>query len=285
VSFICKAAGAGQFAQISAAGDLSSAGHVNFDLLAGTITQATTFTGFIKSLGNGWFQVSALVPATATGSGTIRLAIVETGTSARIAATTGAGRALAVWAAQCDTGSFPTSFALPPFNTAGPVTRQPDVATAPWASVAPGGKCTVLLAGKISGVGDPFPHYMAISDGSASNRITLYSNTGSLGVNRAVVSGGVTQLDQLTGASVVVADGFRVGLTWTGNRIAVSVNGGDPLWNSIGTPPVNLSQFHIFNRGGLDRPQSGRVTVCRVLPYALSDAALQAAVNALPVPV
>jgi hypothetical protein len=102
IQFIGSAAGFGTF-------------YINYDIVNGVETafsQGTTvgtITRSIESVGNGWFRVSASVPAQATGSYRITLDIIPASNSVRGVAWTSDGvSSVLYWGAQLETGALTT---------------------------------------------------------------------------------------------------------------------------------------------------------------------------------
>lgn len=90
-----------------------TAQYVNFDMVNSAVSYMTgVMDAKIKNMGNGIYLLSMVLPATASGNFSFgSLAVVQSGTAARLAAySASGGEFVTVYGVSCEAGYFPTSF-------------------------------------------------------------------------------------------------------------------------------------------------------------------------------
>ena len=186
---------------------------------------------------------------------------------------------------QLEQGAFASSAILPPVGTPGASTRGADLVSASLASLGIGGNgaCTVLWSGMIpqaapSGADQTI---IQIDDGTPNNRYLLRNNGGGSNVAVFRVTGGTGTGAAVAGA-LTAGTPFRVGVAIDGaGRVAASMNGGAAV-NHTGGPTSGLTTLRLGAETSGALAMFGETLAARVLPYALSDSDLAAAVAALP---
>ena len=164
--------------------NLSTSGFVNFNLDAGTVS-ATTATGSITDVGNGWYRCTAVFVAAAITSA--RVGLVSSLASVR-GETNSISNGVYLFGAQLETGAFATSY-IPTTTTA--LTRNADVATmtgtnfSDWFNASEG----TLLGFGATGTGSAgAPTFLSLDDGTTNNRFILRRRLNDTQVNLRVVS-------------------------------------------------------------------------------------------------
>jgi len=185
---------------------------------------------------------------------------------------------------QLEQASFASTPVLPPAAAPAASTRGADLVTAPLPGlgIGGGGACTLLWSGLLAQAAPAgaAQTILTLDDGTAGNRFALVNAAGgaSLVAERAL-AGAVasTTLGTHTPGALV-----RLGLAVDGaGRLAASLNGG-PAMAVTGGPSAGLTTLRLGNAASGAAAMFGETALLRVLPQALSDAALAAAVAALP---
>ena len=186
---------------------------------------------------------------------------------------------LAVGLPQAELAAFASSRIRPPVGTIAASTRAFDSLSAPWSSVSRGGEATLLFSGVVptaqTGARTLLAAYL-----SSVERVALRLNGGNLGIgvftggSPSSVSGALTGV---TGTATI-----RAGMTIRPGRAAAFAAGGALI--STTTVPPTISTFQVGAREAGNGALFGEAITVRVLPRAVSDAELQALVDALPAP-
>ncbi|HEV7267922.1 MAG TPA: hypothetical protein VGN83_23920 [Falsiroseomonas sp.] len=188
---------------------------------------------------------------------------------------------LLVWGASSEAGAtFPSSLILPPAGSPQASTRGADLLSAALAALGIGanGACTILWSGL-------FPQQtigytaviLQVDVGSNATRWYLDSRAGDAMPRLVNSAGGLSNLSIPT-AGVP----FRLGLALDGTgRGAASMNG-DAALVQTGGPASGLTTLRLGSSATAASNLFAETTVLQVLPFALGDAALAAAVAALP---
>ena len=123
---------------------------------------------------------------------------------------------------------------------------------------------------------------LQIDDGTDTNRVLIRNDFGANnlgGVWFTSAGSGVTGF----AGTFVAGTPFRIGATIDGSgRIAVSFNGNAPV-AATGGPVSGLTRLRLGNTSSGGTSMFGEVGHVRVLPYAVSDASLQALLSGVPV--
>jgi hypothetical protein len=177
-----------------------------FNLQTGTITSTSSGTASIEDYGNGWYRCIV--------SGTAITSTIEVGIEG-----IAVGAYTYAWGAQLESGSYPTSY-IPTYGTS--QTRSADSCLATGVSDLIGQTEGTLFVEYNSNVTEDDSFFIVADDGTANNRIVLYSNTPN---NLALVinNGGVLQV---VIANITLATGtnkFAVG--YANNDVVLYLNG------------------------------------------------------------
>lgn len=222
----------------------------------GSIALSGASTGTINGSGASTRTISTFTPT----AGTLTLTVSGTVTNA-----------------QLEVGAFESSFVR---SDSGQATRGMDFVSASLSSLNIGGNgaCTVLWSGRFNAL--PNATLIQADDGTNNNRNLLdVLSTGVVRVGRANAAATAFA----TAASGVTAGAdYRIGLTADGaGRVAASVDGAAVV-SVTGAATSGLTTLRLGNNAPGGTPMFGETAQFRMLPYALSDADLQAAVAALP---
>ncbi len=183
---------------------------------------------------------------------------------------------------QIEQAGFGSAPILPMAGTPAASTRGADVVEAMLSGMGIAGACTVLWSGMLpqsppAGLDQTL---LTLSDGTDSNRIRLRNTSGGGSIVGGRVTGG-SSADAAASGSMTPGTPFRAGLTHNGaGRAAFSVNGAAA--QAVTGAPTALTRLHLGNNAAGTAPMFGETLLLRVLPQGLSDAALAAAVAALP---
>ena len=187
---------------------------------------------------------------------------------------------------QREHAAFASSPILPAVGTPAASTRGADLVSATLASLGIGdnGACTVLGTIMIpqNAPATASQILFQIDDGSESNRYQVRNSAGGAFVLASRTIGGASS--DASGFAVTAGTVFRFGASIDGDgRIAASVSGAAAL-AVAGGATSGLATLRIGSNASGVANLHGEVGSLRVLPYALSDAALAARVAALPLP-
>lgn len=248
-------------------------------LVDGSITTAAattgTFTGAsatVATFKDGWYRVT--LTCTTTGATAFRLRV-----SARDSvATTGDGTSgIYIWGAQLETGAFATSY-IPTTTTA--LTRSSDFASitganfSSWYNQSEG---TFVSQATFNGNTAVFQRYaIAVSDGTASNRITSTIASGS--ATRCLINaGGVLQADIYNTVTSTFNTPIKTALAYKANDVAISCNAGTVQTdNTVTIPTVNAAYIGGAENGAAGVQLNGTVAKIYYYPQRLTNAELQA---------
>ncbi|MGG5812188.1 hypothetical protein [Falsiroseomonas sp. CW058] len=173
---------------------------------------------------------------------------------------------------------------LPAPGSVATSTRGAEIVTAPFATLFPSGRGTVLCRGLLRGLGGggvSYPWLLQIDDGGNVNRVAVLGTE--FGYLRMVrTSAGASVQVDATGNPIAPGTPFSFGLAFEANgRLALSVNGGVPQVLS-GAPMASLTTLRLGNSPGLTTPAFAEISTLQVRPVAISDASLPGTVLALP---
>lgn len=248
----------------------------------GSVTASSGVTATIEKHSNGWYRVSitATAAATATGVG-IAVAKIVTGSETRLQAITWSGtESIYVCGAQCEAGSFPSSY-IP--TTSGAVTRAADVVlnnasnTVPFASWYNSSAVTVYCEFSTFGVGGTTTqHFYNINDNTNNNGIANYINNDASPAGNAfeLKNATVNVVNENYGDSILNGDLVKTAFALELNNFAICMDGLSPVTDATGTIPT-LTQINIGNRSSNDRTIYGHLRALYYYPVRVSNAELQ----------
>lgn len=249
-------------------------------LIGATESVAVTAIPYVLTMfGTGSYTLSGAATGTLNGTGAnnrVSLAFTP------IAGTLTLTAAGSITWAQLEAATFASTPILP--ATTGPVTRGPDLISASLVSlgIPPSGACTVLWSGVLPQASPSGTNQVLfqLDDGSENNRYTLRNNPSTLNIVALRSTSGVVASSLVAGFTAGTL--FTVGASIdTSGRIAASVNGGAVVAQT-GGPTSALTTFRLGSISTTAGNLFGETARLSILPYALSDAALQAAAAAFP---
>lgn len=257
--------------------DLSGAGAV------GSVGAAVTRSN-IRKIGD-WFWIEIAAPATATVSSAASvLAMTNSSTAVRLVSYTGTSRTLDAFWVWNEAATFASTPVLPASGTPAASTRGADLISATLAALGIGanGACTVLWGGVIpqNAPSSAQQVLFSIDDGTANNRFFFRNLAGGASIQVGRVLAGASS--PATAGTLVAGTPLSVGASIDGTgRAAMSVSGA-AVAAVTGGPTSGLTTFRLGTDVSGANPVFGETARLSILPYALSDAALQAAVAAFP---
>lgn len=186
---------------------------------------------------------------------------------------------------QLELGPFASTPILPPVGSPAASTRGADLISATLASLGIGanGACTVLWSGMMpqAAPASASQAIAEISDGTSNNRYIVNNGAGGAGVNITRINGGASSASSNAG-TYTAGTPFAIGAAIdAAGRAALTFNGG-AIQAVTGGPTSGLTTLRLGNTVVGASPLFGETARLSILPYALSDAALQAAVAAFP---
>jgi hypothetical protein len=266
-SFYAKAAG---YSVVQVLNSADGTDRINFDLTNGTVGSATTYTGTITAVGNGWYRCTATYTTAATTAGWARIGIVPLSTSTRGAAFAGNGFAgVFIWGAQFELGAFATSY-IP--TVASQVTRAADAASmtgtnfSSWYNQAEG----TIYAEYATASPNSKPVFVSRATSAASSRVQFASSGTTVLVNGAI------QAD--VGSGVNITSG-KQSFAYKVNDFAAIIQG-LPTSTALTTdstgliPQVDYMTIGHFDFGGSDRLE-GTIRKIAYYPIRVTNAQLQ----------
>ena len=283
-------------AAIPAAPSQAWAGSLFWRLAAGSVPAGTLSRLFVSGRDSANAEVAAnifsatAVPAAALSRIIVPAALTADPTLARInqraswtfAASTAVDMTLDLCAPQLEQGAFASTPILPPAGAPAASTRGADLLNAPLAALGIGanGACTVLWSGVIpqpapGGAALAHQFIACLDNGTDASRFVL----GNLSGGPSVAVGANTSLPVI--GTMTPGAPFRAGFSIDGaGRIAGSFNG-NAVVAQTGGPSAGLTTFRTGNSAAGTSALCGETALLRVIPRAMSDAALQAQVASL----
>jgi hypothetical protein len=186
---------------------------------------------------------------------------------------------------QMEQATFASSAILPLTGAPAAATRGADLPTATLATLGlPANRAATLLLTAIVPQAAPAginQNIIQLDDGGSTNRVVLRNEAGGSLVKLYRVTAGAGSAGQTVG-TLAPGTVFRLGLALDGaGRSAASFNGAAAVAET-GGPTTALTRLALGFSGAGSEALFGEVGTLRVLPFALSDAALAGAVAALP---
>ena len=223
----------------------SSWGNTVFDLNIGSVVSGT---GNVIDFGNGWFKCSATYTASSAQTQFYILLMQDSNT---VSYQGDGSSGLHLWGFQAEATSYSTSY-IPNYGTALGVTRSSETATNSGDASTFNDSEGVLMA-EISAFADgDTDRYIAISDGTSSNRIRMGYTTPSKRFRVIVVSGGTLTVDinntntQLLDSTINSKFAFK----YKQNDFAIWINGFEVDTDTLGVTPIGLSELAFDNGVG-----------------------------------
>jgi hypothetical protein len=237
--------------------------YANFDLNNGVVGSYDVCTPSIEDYGNGWYR--CVIAFSQVGLNSVRISIAESPTQARLVNFAGNGSdGIYIWGAMLEQGNI--SSYIPTNGSA--VTRAAE--TCNNAGNADLFDSEGVLYVDLKRFNNDLTNTaIAISDGSASNVVSLkFRNTSNLifglisngGVSQAVLSYTVSDITNFTKLAVRYKD----------NDFSLWVDGVQVLTDTSGTVPTGLSEL-AFDAGDGNEDFYGKTKMVGVFPYLSND--------------
>ena len=257
--------------------------HYTFDLTNGVVTKSYNYTGVTsvftsKSVGNGWYKLTLSSNYTWATLIYPRIYIENTSTPPTVPSNTYIGdgtSGLYIWGAQLEAGSYPTSYIPTQGTTA---TRLVDNLLGQLTTGFFNDDEGTLFLHFKAFENDTSYRYLAISDGTVSNRVVItLDNT--YRIQSAVSLAGVTQsnvIKQMTNDSL--SAGFKVAMTYKNNEFKSFVNGVEttPRDTSGSVFPTGTLKYLRFTQGNTTSgPLNGETKQLQYFDTALNDTSLE----------
>ena len=239
----------------------------------GGIYQGTPNDSSIESVGNGWYRIS--ISHTVSNQSRLELWVSDTESTSAYQGDTSKG--VYIYGAQLEVGSFPTSY-IPTSGQSGGVTRLADVANNAGSSDLINSTEGVLYADISALANDLTYRQISISDGTATNRISIfYQNTSN---QIAVESSGTSTNLGIYNQNLTITNVNKIALKYKANDCGLWINGFEVATDtsfasfSSGT----LSKLS-FNRGDVIQNFYGNTKSVAVFKEALTDLELECLVS------
>ena len=221
------------------------------------LTTLTATNGSIEDVGNGWYRIIAIFNASST---TEVLQILLLGSSP-------IGSFQYIYGAQVEQSDYATSY-IPTNGSA--VTRNADLCNNAGDANTFNDDEGVLYAEIGVEVDGGF---IALSDGTTSNRISIYSHRTNRTIRVICSSSGAGQVDTTYTSPTSISENVKVALKYKENDFALWVNGSEVRTDNSGVTPIGLSQCDFAVNTIL--PFYGKCKDLRVYDTALTDTELQ----------
>lgn len=224
--------------QITGFTSATLAGVAYFDLQNGVVGATNQIEATIQNCGNGWYRcVGYVVPDAGDLSGNFNILCADTNND-YVVDRDGTSSIL-IWGVQLEAGSFPTSY----IPTAGStVTRAADSASmtgsdfSGWYSAT---EDTIIVEASSPASGTRV--VWQADDGTANNRVTLYTTGTSLKLD--ILAGGVSQAS-ITLGTITANTTFKAAFAIKANDVAASLNGAAEVTDtSVTLPTVDRCRF------------------------------------------
>ena len=222
----------------------STGGHyANFDLLNGVIGNSggSTANVTMTEISNGWYRCSM---TTTSNMNTAVINTVQSATSVYQESYTGDGTSgVYIWGSQVESGSFSTSY-IPNYGSALGVTRAAETCNGSGNAATFNDSEGVLMAEISALVNDSDTKRISLSDGTSSNRISLYLSDETIG--GVVVSGGSVGFStSVSGYDATLNN--KILFKYKENDFSIFVNGFEILTDTSGATPIGLNELRFDN--------------------------------------
>ncbi len=248
-------------------------GQSYFDLNLGTtLGVATGHTSKIENYGNGWYRCSITFTTDAVDTaGTIASRLSQDGTTSTVDLDNTSNAY--IWGFQFEKNSYATSY-IKNAGTALGVTRVADTASGSGSSTVINSTEGTLYAEIKALANDLSFREIAISDGTANNRIELRfgNNSNEIGL---VVRSIDSTVESIFGTTFYDITNFnKVAIRYKLNDVSLWINGVQiGSTDTAATMPINLSEL-AFDSGAGQNNFYGKTKSVQVYTTALSDAEL-----------
>jgi len=259
-----------QFVQLWFGSGGLGGGNSNFDLINGTTSNPSGSLSTMKNMGNGWWRISSTRTAASTASdtGVFKLVVVDSLTSSRFGDE--ANGSVLVFGGQYEKLSYPTSY-IPTFGSIS--TRIADVCNNSGSAQDFNSEEGVLYAEIAALANDGTVRYLALSDGTHNNRVTILYYGLENRIRAIVSSGGTNSMDKNFIVTSVL-DFHKIAVVFKENDFSLWIDGFERRTDTSGLTPIGLDTLE-FRLSGANN-FFGKVREVQVFTEAKSDAFLQA---------
>jgi hypothetical protein len=226
----------------------------------------------IEALGNNWYRCWVAGSISTVTSGAIQILGAAADASNTAAATS---RTIALWGAQVELGSAPTSYTP---TSAATATRAADAiscATSTYPHSATEGAFVVWFTPRLLNSSAVFEKLVGVSDGTTNERMNLNIDvTGSPDtVSWFIADGGATQVGSLT--SAISLSGNKVAGAYKANDCGVVLDGGAETTDVSATLPT-VTTFDLGHASeAASRQFNGYIHQMTYIPRRLTEAEMQ----------
>jgi hypothetical protein len=277
VSFYVKVASGAPWFRLSVTDSLG-AHEVNawFDLTNGVngstsvVGSAVIASRSITAVGNGWYR--CVMTGTVTGgTGVVYSYNALANADLAISYLGSTSRAVYLWGAQLEAGSFATSY-IP--TLASSVTRSADVASvntlSPWFNATEG---TLFAEYSFYGADSAYNNTPAmLTDGTENNYIAIFGYSSAYGW---VQASGATSAGLTVGGTTAINTTYKAAVAYKTDDFAFSLSGISPATDSSGSVPTVTSML-LGRRVSSSKPLHGHIRRVAYFPRRLQNAELQA---------
>lgn len=268
LSLFIKSAGS-DFIQVASSTGFNSR-YQNFNISTGTKASGDISDSSITDFGNGWYRISVTEITTGTNARYLIAPILSDVGRNPLFAGNANEDGVYIWGAQLENLSYATSYI--PTNGA-IATRLADAATNSGNASLINSTEGVLYAEIAALASSGNYRSISLSDGTDSNRITLYlfaTNTISVFVRES----NTTQA-QMTYTVNDVTDFNKIAFKYKENDFELWINGVEVATDTSANVPTSLSKLHFSMGNGVSFPFYGKTKALAVYKEALTDAELQ----------
>jgi len=251
-----------QFIQTTSSRSISN--YVNFDISNKTFTNFGTSVGSIIELNNGWLRLDVYHDS----STTVYWHFITSLTAAWSESYLGTAKYLLIWGAQVEALSYATSYIPTDGST---VTRNQEtcINATPEINSEEGVLYVEINAENVYSNS----RYIALSNGTTSNRVIIGLSSNSTGTITCFVSSGGSTVAILS-STAGITDFNKVALRYRKNDFSLFLNGVKASTDTSGLPPVELNRLTYGNGVPDATPFYGSTKDIQVYTKALSDAEL-----------
>ena len=235
-----------------------------FEVRASGVTKSTVgnCTSNVEDFGNGWYRLKVFVTSGAS---------ITASSPANLFRVIGASaETILVYGAQMEKGSYASSY-IPTSGSS--VTRSADTANGAGNSEVFNDSEGVLFADIAANANDSSERFLSLSNGSSTNRISMWYYSATNGLAVAIYSGNVVQFFTTT---VLPKDTLynKISVKYKQNDFALWINGFELATDTSGITPIGLSELS-FDRGDGALDFYGKTKQLGYYDTALTDEELE----------
>jgi len=247
--------------------NLSASGpYIFFDTVTQSFSGSSgTISGSYKAVGNGWYRVTVVGTAAASGNVGIWLAAGDSYNP-----NLNAGDGVYIWGAQLETGTFPTSYIPTSGATA---TRSADVASIGVGAFGYNKGAGTVLMTLDSAQTANFPGAVAFNGNSGADRWYLYSSSGTWAARQFIDNVGTGTINL---SAVEASAETKLALALKGSSASAVKDGGSVVNNATFPIPPLIDEMEIGDGPGGVTQLNGHISSIAYYPRRLTDAQIKA---------